>query len=376
MRNRWLKNSFTLVLALVLCLALLEGLFRCYFGQTYAKRAPFYQSDADLGWMPHPDLDDTFYGPDFSMRIRTDGFGMRLGKLGPVPKDADRVLLLGDSFAFGWGVNTDQTMASYLDESLYASCGLRLENLGVNGYGTLQVVERVKTYFRTHDPAKVRAVVLLHCPNDPMDNVIYMLVRLGLRQVNFESVNMSWSHLLNFINRTEYMNLAISTDSSKQQSEPRQAGQTLFAFPVKMAKGETPTIDVNGKSYSLSHDEYDLGIRRSALSPLQEALLEKSLRELQCEVLPHVPVIHVVTYDSNWYAAAVQQVAQRAGAVCGADMTFAGELPMDGYTGKIYNEHSGLHYTPELNAFYAHELQDLLQRAGVCPVRTQGAASQ
>lgn len=369
MRNRWIKNGITLVLALLLCFALLEGMFRCYFGQTYARRAPFYQANAAMGWMPHPNLDDTFYGPDFSMRIRTDASGNRLGALGPVPDSAGRVLFLGDSFAFGWGVDTGETLASYLDAALDASCGLRLENLGVNGYGTLQTVERVKKYFTKHDPATVRAVVLLHCPNDPMDNVIYMLVRLGLRKVNFENVNNSWSHLLNFINRTEYMNLVVSTDKSVQKSAP---GKQLFAFPVRMTKGGAPNIELDGQSYALSQDEYDLSILRPALSPLQEALLEKSLRELQCEVLPHVPVIHVVTYDSAWYAGAIRRVAAKAGAGCGADMIFAGELPMDGYTGKIYNAHSGLHYTPELNAFYAHELLDLLRRLGVCRTGSAG----
>ncbi len=369
MRNRWLKNILTLALALLLCLLLLEGLFRCYFGQTYARRAPFYQEDADLGWMPHSGLDDSFYGPDFSMKIRTNAEGLRLGELGQLPEDADRVLLLGDSFAFGWGVDTDQTLASYLDASLNASCGLRLENLGVNGYGTMQIVARVKKYFSAHDPSKVRAVILLHCPNDPMDNVIYLLVRMGLRQVHFESVNNSWSHLLNFINRTEYMNLVVSTDNSK--IEP-VANKNLFAFPVQVAKGGTPSVELNGKTYALTRDEYDLSILRPALSPLHEALLVKSLRELQCEVLPRVPVIHVVTYGSGWYAGAVKRVVGEAGSSCDADVDFLGELPVDGYTGKIYNEHSGLHYTPELNAHYARELLAELQRLGVCRTGAPG----
>ncbi len=369
MRNCLLKNLLTLALALLLCLALLEILFRCYFGQTYAKRASFYQEDAELGWMPHPGLDDTFYGPDFSMQIRTDDEGLRLGKLGPVPKDADRVLLLGDSFAFGWGVNTDQTLASYLDASLYASCGLRLENLGVNGYGTMQAVERVKKYFATHDPARVRAVILLHCPNDPMDNVIYLLVRLGVRQVHFESVNKSWSHLLNFINRTEYMNLVVSTDSSEDKAD---TDRNLFAFPVRVAKGGTPSVELDGKTYALSRDEYDLSILRPELSPLHETLLVKSLRELQCGVLPRVPVIHVATYGSEWYAGAVGRVVRKAGAGCDADVECLGELSMKGYTGKIYNEHSGLHYTPELNMHYARELLAVLQRRGVCRTGAPG----
>ncbi len=88
-----------------------------------------------------PNLDVKFTG----VRVRTNSCGMR----GPErtfekPKDTIRIALLGDSFAFGWGVDQDKTFGQVLEDNLnrisQGKPHFEVLNLGVPGYSTFQEV--------------------------------------------------------------------------------------------------------------------------------------------------------------------------------------------------------------------------------------------
>src|SRR5512132_1553295 len=103
------------VAALVVAFVVGEVAVRLIYGAKYRPRPVFGVGDTRLGWKPGPKLDDTFYGPDYSVHIRTDADGYRLGSLGEIDYSKELVVLLGDSYGFGWGLSTDDTFASRLD---------------------------------------------------------------------------------------------------------------------------------------------------------------------------------------------------------------------------------------------------------------------
>lgn len=74
---------------------------------------------------------------EFTIEVRLSGQGLRNGEvLTPKPEGVYRILALGDSFTFGWGVEEDQSWPRLVERGLRAR-GLKVEviNAGVPGIG-------------------------------------------------------------------------------------------------------------------------------------------------------------------------------------------------------------------------------------------------
>ncbi|MEO2195803.1 MAG: SGNH/GDSL hydrolase family protein [bacterium] len=124
------KLVFTTIVLLV-SLMLAELAVRA--AVTVLRRPLVYETDVELGYRLRSDLDvcRNLYGVTWC--FRTDRAGRRVVPDNPSPDDATTVVLLGDSFAFGEGVNDSETVAAHLARS-----GFHVINLGVQGYGTNQ----------------------------------------------------------------------------------------------------------------------------------------------------------------------------------------------------------------------------------------------
>lgn len=90
-----------------------------------------------------PNLDVTFQ----RARVTTNSCGLRSPELTVAkPANTYRIALLGDSFAFGWGVNDNETFAHHLQENLNSISKGKLKfevlNFGTPGYSTFQEVAR------------------------------------------------------------------------------------------------------------------------------------------------------------------------------------------------------------------------------------------
>ena len=153
-------NIFLGLFFLLSFLVLVETTCQIYVYRI-AKQGKLYTPDSVLGWKALPNLGLERKNPNgefWVIKINKDGFRS------PSSWDANaekRVLILGDSFAFGEGVNLEDRFDSII-------MGLRptwsFINLGMSGYGTDQEIIAGRKYFDLLKTGDV--VVLLTHMND------------------------------------------------------------------------------------------------------------------------------------------------------------------------------------------------------------------
>lgn len=123
--------------------------------------------DPTTGWRPAAHCAGRFVKEDFDTRVSTNGLGLRGAEVDvAAPPGIRRVVVLGDSFAWGFGVDDDDTFAAHLDRSVAHSQTL---NLGVCGYGTDQAVLRYQEVGRPFAPSVV--VLAFFAGNDFANNM-------------------------------------------------------------------------------------------------------------------------------------------------------------------------------------------------------------
>lgn len=103
--------------------------------------------DSLLGWTLPASASGTFQCNEYRIQLRTNSWGLR----GPEVNSADptplRILVLGDSYAFGWGVSNEDAFPRRLERLLRARApGRPVEviNAGVPGYGFHQRIRMLK----------------------------------------------------------------------------------------------------------------------------------------------------------------------------------------------------------------------------------------
>jgi len=378
--NKPVSSLLVMAVTTLICLLLSEVAVRSIFGDKYASRPIFYDKDMELGWAPSPNLSATYYGGDFSMHIRTDERGYRLGSRGPVDEDSPIVALVGDSYSFGWGVSDDETFASYLDERLSNDerFPMRLVNLGVGGYGTLAGAARLRRLIEEISPAqnRLRAVLIMHSHNDMADNVLYTLYRSGFRVPRTDhSGSSSASHLLNLFRHARSIWKA-SRNSDPEEDGPRGVTSaqeraqrdTMFAYPLKWTDKESGEVmlgdDESVPFESLTELDYSSRLTQNqrSLTDIQLRLLQRSIDELNCAFSSRpIAVIHFTVHSSpDWYVEPVERMVENS-ETCSNDVHFAGRINLSReIRPRAFNKHSGGHFTPEANSIYAEQLYTTL----------------
>lgn len=146
------RNAALLGLSIAACVAAAEGLLRAgivrpplaeYFdGIATTQDRPHAEQDAQLAFRLVPDnrvhyVRTRFGKVVYDVVYTTDANGFRQDGLPPV--DGPRVMILGDSFAFGEGLNDDQTLGYFFKKRGFAAV-----NLGVPGMGPHQVLRQLQ----------------------------------------------------------------------------------------------------------------------------------------------------------------------------------------------------------------------------------------
>jgi lysophospholipase L1-like esterase len=136
MRGALLRLSVVLG-TLALCALALEVGLRAFWTGFYLKEAKSYAApDAVRGWKNKPSATAVYGEAEFRIEVTHNALGYRDREIArEKPPGVRRVLLLGDSFAYGIGVADDETFAARLER---LQPGLEVINTGVNGYGTAQ----------------------------------------------------------------------------------------------------------------------------------------------------------------------------------------------------------------------------------------------
>ena len=100
-----------------------------------SERGKFSRYDSELGWAGLENAEDKFLWTDVNHYVSQNRYGFR-GKEYPYERtDKKRILVFGDSFTWGFGVNNEDIFTSVLEEK---HNDFEIINLGVSGYGNDQ----------------------------------------------------------------------------------------------------------------------------------------------------------------------------------------------------------------------------------------------
>jgi lysophospholipase L1-like esterase len=129
-----------------------------------------YVPDGDAGYRLAPSFTGRLEKAGIVTEFSTNSLGLR----GPEPgaKSAARILALGDSYVFGWGVAQGEEWIEVVESELNAKLGagaVEAWNGGVNGYGTIGALAQLR---RLGPELRPDLVLLGFFANDFTDNLL------------------------------------------------------------------------------------------------------------------------------------------------------------------------------------------------------------
>jgi hypothetical protein len=161
-----------IVVSLVFSLLVIEVGLRLFYPQQESMQ--WFESSKKYGYLVKKNFsqDFSYIGYDFVMHVQTNSLGHRYKEYNKANFDNPlykKILLLGDSFMFGHGVNMEHHIATYLENMLNDddSRHYLIINAGVSGWGTLQETTYARDNFTLFNPD---IIILLFCSNDPDDD--------------------------------------------------------------------------------------------------------------------------------------------------------------------------------------------------------------
>jgi lysophospholipase L1-like esterase len=156
----------SLLVGLLVCEALLSWLKP----QLY-RRPHVWQFDSELGWEHIPGASGWLVKPEFEVEFRINADGLRDRDYSRKrPPQGRRLLVMGDSFAEGWGVQLEESVSKQLEKQVQKAApdkAFEVINFGVAGYGTDQEMLLFEKLGLSYEPDQV---LVLFYPNDLINN--------------------------------------------------------------------------------------------------------------------------------------------------------------------------------------------------------------
>jgi len=163
-------SCFLAVVALVLGILLCEGILALFNPQVYRRPPRIWQFDAELGWQHVPEGNGRLITPEFDVEMRINKEGLRAGDFSrKKPEGVRRILVFGDSFVEGWGVESHEAVSEQLQKCMQDDHADSVEviNFGVAGYGTDQELLFYEKLGKSYEPD---VVIVLFYGNDLWNN--------------------------------------------------------------------------------------------------------------------------------------------------------------------------------------------------------------
>ncbi|MCK6555439.1 GDSL-type esterase/lipase family protein [Candidatus Binatia bacterium] len=168
-RRRWAAGAAAAIGVVAILVGGAEAALRLLAPQ---GQMDMFAPDARLGFRLTPNFRGEISIGSERLPIEVNSLGLRNREIGPRRSGALRLLVLGDSFVFGYGVSADATLAAVLERMLVPPEGctaVEVVNGGVPRYGTVQ---EIGLFEATADDVRPDLVLLgVFVGNDAIDNL-------------------------------------------------------------------------------------------------------------------------------------------------------------------------------------------------------------
>jgi hypothetical protein len=295
---RWALNIYTFLISSLIVLGLTEVGLRVFnpWGIELFDTLPYHmQGMVDhpkLGYV-HPKSVSYMLGTN---RVNLNSHGLRDEEIPYTkPPDERRILALGDSVTFGWGVSQGETFSDILELLLKAETGKKWQviNAGVNGYNS----EQEATYLRIEGMRYHPDIVILTYVVNDADPVIDPNITTWRR---YPTWSMSFPELLERVRSLSYLYqltrlfarmeaIGVSSEPANSDNSPSNRRKSITSQPgwhaslaalediasqCKNAHISFLVVKVSGNDPAFFASLLDDGIEAINLSSVEAALPE------------------------------------------------------------------------------------------------------
>ncbi len=167
--KKFLINICLLAGSVTFGISVMEWSVRAFFPQPLVRA--YNTPDIELGtYLTSNAVYVDQYTKEHPYEVRTNSMSFRMDEEVDMSPDRDRILVYGDSFTFGWGLEIEDTYFRLLKRAVEAGMPrLQLINAGVGGYSTGHIKKLMERHLPVLRPS---AIVYFFNNNDLVDNAI------------------------------------------------------------------------------------------------------------------------------------------------------------------------------------------------------------